>query len=773
MKKNRLSSRFGFLAIHHPWWVLLLCLIFIGLSGAGVKDLEFTNNYRVFFGEDNPQLLAFDVLQNTYSKSDNVMILVEPAKGDVFTRENLQAVVELTTLGWQLPYSSRVDSISNFQHTIAEDDDLLVADLISQPLGMSDEQLQYVKQIALNEPLLLDRLVSKTGHVTGINITMQLPGTNPMEAMEIATIVRKMVADFNLKYPQLTLHLSGMVMLNNAFGEASLNDNSTLVPLMYGIVFLVLIVCLRSFTATFSVILLIIFSIITALGLAIYGGIKLTPVSAMGPTIILTMAVADCVHLLVTFLHNMRLGYEKKQAMQESLRINFQPILLTSVTTAIGFLSLNFSDAPPFRDLGNIVALGVIIALILSLTLLPALMMLLPVRVKQKDQPDNSAMQGLANFVIKKRKVLLIGNTLLAVLLISFIPHNEINDEFVKYFDKSIEFRRAADFLSENLSGIYNIEISIDTEISGGISDPVFLAKIEQFKLWLQQQPEVVHVNSITDTFKRLNKNMHGDQPQWYKLPDQRELAAQYLLLYEMSLPYGLDLNDQINIDKSGIRVIASMENLSSSQMLNIEQRLHDWIAINFNEYTVNAGSPVLMFSHIGQRNIVRMLIGSFIALVLISIILIAAFRSFKLGLISLIPNLIPAGMAFGIWGLTDGQVGLGLSVVTGMTIGIVVDDTVHFISKYRRAKVEKGLSSEEAVRYAFSTVGVALWVTSLVLVSGFIVLSTSSFVMNSGMGLMTAITIAVALFMDFLFLPPLLMTLDKKSSVERTSVRL
>lgn len=763
MKKYALSSRLGSFSVNHPWWVLLFSLIFVGLSGTGLTKLEFVNNYRVFFGKENPQLLAFDALQNTYSKSDNVMILVEPANGDVFTRENLQAIVELTKEGWQLPYSSRVDSISNFQHTIAEEDDLIVADLIIQPLQMTDEQLQYAKQIALNEPLLKDRLISETGHVTGVNVTMQLPGTNPMEAMEIAEVVRELVTEFKVRHPDLTLHLSGMVMMNNAFGEAAMKDNTSLVPLMYGIVLLVLIFCLRSFTATFSVILLIVFSIIAALGLSIYAGVKLTPTSLMSPTIILTMAVADCVHLLVTFLHNMRFGQEKKQAILESLRINFQPILLTSVTTAIGFMSLNFSDAPPFRDLGNIVALGVMLAFFLSVTLLPALMTILPVRVKARGELDNSFMKGLAAFVIKRRKALLIGNSLLAVVLMSFIPLNEINDEFVKYFDESIEFRRATDFLNENLSGIYNIEISIDTGSAGGISDPAYLAKVEQFKHWLVQQPEVVHVNSITDTFKRLNKNMHGDQQQWYALPEQRDLAAQYLLLYEMSLPYGLDLNDQINIDKSGVRVIASMENMSTKQMLDIERRLHDWMAVNFSEYTINAASPVLMFSHIGQRNIIRMLIGSVAALILISMILIFAFRSVKLGLISLIPNLIPAGMAFGIWGLIDGQVGLGLSVVTGMTIGIVVDDTVHFISKYRRAKVEKGLSTEEAVRYAFSTVGVALWVTSLVLVSGFIVLSTSSFLMNSGMGLMTAITIAVALIMDFLFLPPILMTLDKK----------
>ncbi|NOQ76810.1 MAG: MMPL family transporter, partial [Methylococcaceae bacterium] len=198
--------------------------------------------------------------------------------------------------------------------------------------------------------------------------------------------------------------------------------------------------------------------------------------------------------------------------------------------------------------------------------------------------------------------------------------------------------------------------------------------------------------------------------------------------------------------------------------MLELEQRINQWIEQNISEYKIELASPILMFSHIGSRNISRMVIGSLFALVLISFLLMLAFKSIKLGLISLIPNLVPAGIAFGVWGLIDGQIGLGLSVVTGLTLGIVVDDTVHFISKYRRARKEKGLSSEEAVRYAFSTVGVALWITSIVLVTGFMVLSLSHFSMNAEMGLMTAITITVALFLDLLFLPPLLMSLDKKT---------
>jgi len=168
------------------------------------------------------------------------------------------------------------------------------------------------------------------------------------------------------------------------------------------------------------------------------------------------------------------------------------------------------------------------------------------------------------------------------------------------------------------------------------------------------------------------------------------------------------------------------------------------------------------MFAHIGTRNIRSMLTGTTVALVVISFILIIALRSVKIGLVSLIPNLVPAAMGFGLWGLLVGEVGLALSVVTGMTLGIVVDDTVHFLSKYLRARREQHLNSHDAVRYAFSTVGMALWVTSLVLVAGFLVLTQSAFKLNSDMGLLTAITIAFALAADFLFLPPLLMKVDK-----------
>lgn len=752
------------------WLVILATIATVMVLASGGKNLQFTNDYRVFFSEDNPQLAAFENLQDTYSKNDNVLIMLLPKSGNSFDSDMLNAVTELTEEAWQTPYSIRVDSVSNFQHSYAEEDDLVVADLIEDPASLPQPEIENLGRIATEEPLLVNRLIAPDKHATGVNITIELPGVNPIgEVPEVVNFVRPMIGEFESRYPNIEFYVTGVVMMNNAFPEASKTDMSKLVPLAFGVIILGLIIFLRSLAGTLAAFILIIFSILAAMGTAGWLGIKLTPPSASAPTMILTLAVADSVHFLASMLFRMRRGDMKHEAIIESLRINFHPIFLTSVTTAIGFLSMNFSDAPPFRDLGNITAIGVMFAFALSVTFLPAVMSLLPVRARATEKSPSRMMDNLAEFVIQNRSWLLWTVGALIILLTVMIPKNEINDTFVEYFDETIEFRTATDKITDNLTGMYFIDYSLDSGEVGGISEPEFLQKIEDFANWYREQPEVKHVSVITDVFKRLNKNMHDDEESWYRLPAERELAAQYLLLYEMSLPYGLDLNNQINIDKSSTKMTVTLETLTTQKTLAIEDRAVAWLEENAPALVTQGASPTIMFSHIGMRNIQSMLTGTFIALILISVILIFALRSFKMGLLSLIPNLAPAGMAFGIWALAIGQVGLALSVVAAMSLGIVVDDTVHFLSKYLRARREQNLNAEDAVRYAFSSVGIALWITSMVLVGGFLVLSTSAFELNASMGLLTAITIAIALFVDFFFLPPLLIALDKDDQPEAT----
>ncbi len=297
---------------------------------------------------------------------------------------------------------------------------------------------------------------------------------------------------------------------------------------------------------------------------------------------------------------------------------------------------------------------------------------------------------------------------------------------------------------------------------------------MEEFANWYRHQPKVVHVSTITDTMKRLNKNMHQDDESYYRLPEERNLAAQYLLLYEMSLPFGLDLNNQINVDKSASRMIVTLRGTHTREQRETAGNAEQWLRTNApaHMFTHSSGLSII-WAHISQRNINSMLGASFGALLLISVILMFALRSFKLGLLSLIPNLAPAFIAFGIWGMTIGRLGLGLSVLAAMTLGIVVDDTVHFMSKYVRARREYHLNPSGAVRYSFNTVGTAMWVTTLALVSGFMVLALSGYKINSDMGLMAAITISLALGLDFLFLPTVLMKVEQKTAKRAKAIKI
>jgi predicted RND superfamily exporter protein len=764
--EKQLGARWGRAVIRWRWPIIAGSLLLAALAAIGGQNIRFGNNYRLFFSEDNPHLAQFDALERIYTQNANILYSVEPADGDVFAPEVLAAIQYIEEGAWLIPYATRVDALTNFQNTKADGDDLIVEDLV--PLGMETdpEWVAQAREDALDEPLIRHRLVNADGSSAGVNVTFHMAEDedDPESRAALIGSARELAAATEAAYPGVTVHMTGIVMLNNAFFEASQNDMQKLIPLMYAGIVLILLLLLRSFSATFGTVLVIGLATVSAVGVAGWLGIVLTPPSATAPTVILTLAVADSVHILVTMLQRMRAGLTKSLAVAESMRVNLGPVFLTSLTTAIGFLSMNFSDSPPFRDLGNITVIGVIFAFVFSVGLLPALMSVLPIRASAKSKRRWLAWEDpLAEFVLKNRRGLLIGTVGVAALLAAFLPQNELNDKFVEYFDESVAFRVDSDYTMDNLTGLYSIEFSVESGESGGISNPAYLALLDEFSTWYQAQPKVQHVYSFADVMKRLNRNMHGDDPAAYTLPETRDLAAQYLLLYEMSLPFGQDLNNQINVDKSSTRLTVTLENVSTREMRALAVHGEEWL--QSRGHTVEssrASGPALMFAYISGRNIIGMLTGTSVALLLVSLTLIVAFRSFGYGVLSLIPNIAPAALAFGLWGLTVGEVNLGLSAVAAMTIGIVVDDTIHFLSKYLRARREREASPEDAIRFAFHTVGPAMVSTSLVLVGGFLILTLSSFGLNSSMGQLTAITIVFALATDFFMLPPLLMAVGR-----------
>ncbi len=499
----------------------------------------------------------------------------------------------------------------------------------------------------------------------------------------------------------------------------------------------------------------------------------LAPVSVTAPIVIMTLAVADSIHILVSMLTSMRDGHSKLEALRESLRVNFLAISITSVTTVVGFLSLNYSDSPPFNHLGNITATGIVAAWLYSVTFLPAVLRLLPIKAhKATDGRTRSdvALDRLASFVTARSRPILLVGVVVAAALVAMLPRVELNDQWVEYFDHRVTFRTDTDYALEHMPGIYPAEFSVNAQGPEGINDPEYLNNLEQFTDWLRARPDVEHVYSYTDIIKRLNKNMHSDDEAFYHIPEERELAAQYLFLYEISLPFGLDLNDRINVDKSATRVTATMRNVTTAETRAFLTDAQNWLEANMPAYMwAKPTSANVMFSFISQRNIESMLAGNVMAVVLIALVLAVTLRSVRLGALSLIPNVLPILMTYGLWALLVGRIGMASATVSATSLGIIVDDTVHFLAKYLRARRVHGYERPEAIRYAFRTVGRALIANSIILVAGFAFLALSSFKVNVEMGLMTALAIAVALAFDLLLLPALLLVGYRPQTVRGT----
>ncbi len=760
--------------VRNKWGILAASVVLVGLTGWGMKNLAQTNDYRVWFSKDSPELKAFETLETSYSKSDNILMVIAPQDGNVFTRKTLADIEWVTQKSWKTPFSSRVDSITNFQKTDAKKDELKVHDLVKNSATLTDADLQSIRAYSLKEPALVKNLVSSRGHVAAVNITINLPNKSPTESSDVAAYVRNLKKELMLRDPNLKVYLTGVILLEVVDSELSAKDMQTLIPLMYIILLIGLGLLLRTVVGVFATLITITFAIVASLGISGWLGWPITAISAMAPAIIMTLAVSDCVHVLVTFYQQLRKGKPKQEAMMTAIRFNIYPSAITSLANLAGYAALNFSESPPFRQFGNIIAFGSAAELLLAFLIKTALMLVLPVRVKVSADPSTddarpSPMEeGIASMVLRNRFRFLGVLTAATLFFGFFVLRNECNEEFTKYHTKAVELRRDSDYIAANLTGIMDLEYALDANEAGGIYRPDFLKDVERFTQWYRTQPEVESVSSITDVVKRVNQSMHRDDSKWYQIPSDRKELAQYLLLYEMSLPYGMDLTTFFNLDKSATRLIVRVKKITTNELIALDKRAKAWGEQNttlFKGGKSYSGSVSMMFAQINYRMIGGMIQGFLFSFTMISLLLMLLFRSVKVGFLSLVPNLFPAVIAFGIWGMVDGQVGLCLAMVCASTIGVVVDSTIHLFYHYLAGRRELKLAPEQSVHHAFSRAGTAIVVTDSILVIGFGILVLSPFEFNWVMGLMTGMTIFFDIFVTLFLTVPVVLLFDRQDN--------
>ncbi|MBV1873000.1 MAG: MMPL family transporter [Gammaproteobacteria bacterium] len=753
--------------LEHPKLVSLISLAIFCLGTLGFTSFTFTTDYRYFFSEQNPQLKVFDDFQRRYGKSDNVFVVIKPGTKTVFNKPALHLVERFTEEAWKTPYSTRVDSLSNFQYISVEGDEIFVESLFEDALNLSDEALSKKRKFALAEPALEGYLISDDASHTALNITVQVPDDdNGSAQFEAVDYVDEIIDKLKVEFPEATFFTTGQLKINRGFMEAAMLDASTLIPGMFILLILFLWAFLRSFSAMFGTMIVVLISSVLGVGFGLALGIPMSSVASSSPLIILTLAVADSVHLLISYFHELKLGKPQKKAMETALEINLQPIFLTSLTTVIGFLSLNFNESPPIRDMGNMVAIGVVAAFVFSIWFLPSFMMFFSHISDDANEGRPHWAEVLSEWVNKYVNAFGIAVLVSTGFLAWAASTNELNDMLFEFLAEKLEARQEINYVNENMTGVMSLNYTVFSRGENGIIEPEYLKKLDEFKSWLEQQPEIKHVNAFSDVVKQINRMLNYDDPAYYQIPDSKEMVGQNLLLFEFSLPFGMDLNNQIDYNKSTSNLRIQLDTLKSKQLINLTRRIDDWVEHNTPEwFSASVTGPDYMFAKITFRTISSMTTGMVLAIALISLCLVVALKSVRLGLLSIIPNIVPLIVTFGIWGMVVGEVGLIASSVSVIGLGLMIDDTVHFLSKYQRAKGHLGYGFEQSVDYAFSRVASAILVTSIILMTGFATLGFSSFKPNMEMGILTSMTIGAALLVTFFLLPALLNWFDSKSS--------
>ena len=631
------TSRFFELIVRRCVLAVLVTLLCVAVLAAGLRYFETAGvGIRTQFQEDDPHLVELEQFEATYAVSDSALVVVEPPGDSIFSRDALLAVEQLTDALWLTPYVVRVDSLTNHLHVEGTEDSMIVEPLVDDAASFDDAMVDAVRSIALTDLNTAGRLVSRDGRLAGLIVSLVLPEEGREEAeAEVVEGLYELLDNQKAVNLEFSYYAYGELLLGHDIRRAVDEDMGVLAPGAFATMMLVAILVLRSFWGVVGILFMIVAVMTSSFGFAGWAGLKFYASSGAAIFVLMAIAIAHSVHLVHGIIGGMRDGMDRRSATLYSLKTHARPIFLTSLTTAIGFLSLNFSEMPPFRIMGNIVAFGSMMAFVCSVTLLPALMVLTPMRVSATAAAKGEGKAGfserLANFVISHNIKLLCAFAVVTIVSAFGIARIELDDNNAKILNESYQLRQSADFISEHFSGLDSIEYSLASGREDGVMDVDYMNQVDSFATWLREQPEVNHVYSIADVLKRLNAVLTVELDGLERLPEDPDRIAQYLLLYELSLPVGRDLNNLISFDRSASRLTVAIKGLSSSQQIEFDERAASWLRANAPSIQTSATGVIMVGAYAVIRNITNMLMGTMIAMSIVSALLVFMFRSVRL----------------------------------------------------------------------------------------------------------------------------------------------
>ncbi len=746
------------------WAIAFIVPLIVLMLASSLKHLEIDGSYRIWFEEDSQILKEYDYFREEFSNDDGITIVFKDENG-IFNPKALGSIQRLTEALWELPHIDRVDSITNYQYVHADKnrpDEVLVDDFIAEDLLEVDKSYFEERQrLATSDSIILDSFISKDGKTTMIFARLE------PDANEHGDISKEMM---DLLLPLIEAErnatgykywLNGGPPMTQAFVDIAGRDAVIFTPLVFLASMILLYMLFRRVSGAVIPLAVVLFTFISVLAVQTLLGYKLNNFTANIPVFIVAIGIADAVHIYSVWLMRKKEGIENFQAVYDSLQKNFLPILLTSLTTMVGFSTLAISKVVPVATLGIATASGALLAFVISVVWMPAVLLLLKKPIQSSTQQHKSVSSlGYGAFIVRNDKKIIAFFVLLVALLGAGLAFVKVDSNTIRYFDKEVEIRKSAEFTMDNLTGSMSYVLIVDSGKRDGIKDPEFMQTIERFYKEYQEAfpKDVRDISSLVDIVKRYNKILNHTE----SLPQERNLIAQYILLYSMSLPQGMEITDQMDFDQRKLRVTVLTNIVDTSKDIEMIEYAKAWWAKT--PYKLTLTGQTAMYAYM-QKDITDTLIYSLsLTIVIVSLMMLLIFKRLKILWILLLPNLLPVILVIGVMGWIGLTIDMGVAIAGAIIIGVAVDDTIHFLVKYFDAR-KRGLGMAETFDEVLHYAGRAILFTTVVLSLSFSMFVFSSFTPNQNFGVVTASALVLALVIDLLFLPALLSVVERKES--------
>lgn len=775
---NRFSRAWASAIVKYRVWIIGATVASLIAAPLSFNRLYHDNSNENYFVENDPNLLAYYRMIERFGDPEHLVIGI-PARvedKDVFTAETIQIIDELTRFLEDHRHISLVRSLSKYQYTHDDDGMMATDDLFEDVEELADEPklLDQARKVMAGEKLALGKLITPDFQHTQIVARSVYIQNENQHKVELVNEVRDFIAERGYADRGYTLYLSGDPYIGERFQTLTERDMAWINPTMGVIILAILILVFRTFSGTLAPLIVILSTMVLITSIQ---GIMRWPFTAVNsaliPTVII-LAIGTAVHVLVEFFHFRRKGEAPQHAIQHTVADLFFPVLFTCVTTSIGFIALSVTELAPVREFAWLAAIAPLIIFLLSMSTFPAVLSYIkeqPVKIGNPEEPTpvGRFLEALPGWISGKRKTLTIAGILFTAFSIYSVSHIKVDANIANYFKEGSSVNAGLDYFNEKFKGISNFEVIVDTGEDDGIKNPAVLERVDALQDAFESYEETGEATSIIDFYKQINQALNEDNEAWFALPTSREMAAQFLLLYENTGP-DEDLSDLKDFNNRYLRMQVPVINMDESRATALLKNIHAMLARDFPDLKLEVTGGLVMNN--AQNVYVNngMLQSFAIAIVVIGLCFILLFRSFKYGLIALIPSIIPILLTGGLVSMAGISMDLGTMIVGAMTIGIAVDDAIHLMSRYLLMR-KRGYGVHAAIQYAMHTSGKAVLLTSFILVSGFSVMLLGSFVSYIYVGLFSAMIMSFALIGDLIFLPAMLYVFDGDKKTKAVGV--